>query len=128
MDRLRRRSLLALIAMMGVNTLIYSLSYPLFSLVLNERGVAADLIGYTSAAQSGAVFAVAPLVPWMLARAGSMRLAVASLAAVAALFLALPMADSVLAWGVLRFCLGAVETTLWIAGESWVNRPPTRCR
>ena len=108
--------------MMGVNTLIYSLSYPLFALVLDARGVAADLIGYTSAAQSGAVFAVAPLVPWLIARLGPMTVAVTSLAAVASLFLALPLFESVLAWGLLRFCLGAVETTLWIAGESWVNQ------
>ena len=125
----RQRALVALIAMMGVNTLIYSLSYPLFALVLDARGIDAESIGYSSAAQAGAVFAVAPFVPRLVGRFGPLPVIVCSLFATAAMFLLVQPLQSAAAWAMARFCLGATETTLWIAGESWVNQlAPERAR
>ena len=50
-DRQRWRSQYALILCMGINTVVYSLSYPLLSLAMHQRGIGADIIGISTAIQ-----------------------------------------------------------------------------
>jgi len=118
----RRRNLAAVIASMAVTSLIYGLTMPLLALVLDRQGVDAKLIGLSAASQSFAVFAVAPIAPRLLRRWGPARLMLRCIVVNIIAFLMLPLFDSLYAWFPLRFVIGAAGSTLWIAGETWINQ------
>lgn len=117
----RRRSLVAIISSMAVTSLIYGFSYPLLALVLERQGVSETMIGFNTAAQGFAVFAVAPVASRTISWLGPARLMIGSVAISLALFLLLPVFPNVYAWFLIRFLLGAANAFLWIAGEAWVN-------
>ena len=106
---------------MGINTVVYSLSYPLLSLAMHQRGFGADIIGISTALQASSVFIFAPLVPRIVSMLGPMKVVVLALALTAVLFISFPFAEGVGVWIMLRFALGAANNLMWIAGESLVN-------
>ncbi len=59
----RRRNLIAVTAAMTATSLIYGLSVPLLSLILEDRGVEGTLIGSQTAVQSAAIFLISPALP-----------------------------------------------------------------
>ena len=118
---MRRRGLTAVVASMAVTSLVYGVSFPLLSLVLDRHGVNASLIGLNTAVQSFSAFVVAPLAPPLLARFGPARLMVAAIATEVGLFLLLPTFPNVYAWFPLRFALGVAGSLVWVAGETWLN-------
>ena len=97
------------------------ITWPLLALILHRQGLSDSLIGLSSASQSLAVFAAAPLAPRLIARAGLVRTIVASIAGVIAMLLLLPLTGNVYAWFPIRFLLGASASTLFLATETWVN-------
>ena len=70
----RARSLAAIIAAMGIVTLVYAITFPLFALVLHQQGVSHTLIGLSTMTQAGAVLFIAPLAPPLLRRIAPARL------------------------------------------------------
>jgi hypothetical protein len=66
----RRRNLIAVTAAMTATSLIYGLSVPLLSLVLEDRDVDGTLIGTQTAVQSAAIFLISPLLPRHMQRTG----------------------------------------------------------
>lgn len=68
-----RKNLFAVTAAMTVAALIYGLSLPLLSLVMNERGVESTIIGLSTAAQSVAMVLIAPFLPSCMRRSGPPR-------------------------------------------------------
>lgn len=118
----RRRSLIAVIASMAVTAMIYGLTMPLLALVLDAQGVDSTLIGLNTAAQSLAVFVVAPFAPRLIGAFGPARLMIYAIATSLVVFLLLRVFDNVYAWFPLRFVLGAAGIFLWVAGETWINQ------
>lgn len=118
----RRRSLIAVIASMAVTAMIYGLTMPLLALVLDAQGVDSTLIGLNTAAQSLAVFVVAPFAPRLIGALGPARLMIYAIATSLVVFLLLRVFDNVYAWFPLRFVLGAAGIFLWVAGETWINQ------
>ena len=117
----RRRGLIAVIACMAVTAMIYGLSWPLFSLRLEAMGASETAIGLNASAQAIAIFAIAPIMPWLLGRFGAAWVMITSiLASIVALMLC-PMLPNQDAWFVLRFFIGAFGHMMWIAGETWIN-------
>ena len=100
-----RRSLNALVICMGINTLVYSLSYPLLSLVMDSRGISAEIIGISTAIQASSVFLFAPLAPKIIARFGPICVICVNLIAMIVVFLLFPVTHSLWLWIALRFIL-----------------------
>ena len=102
----RRLSLLAVIASQTVQCLIFGLSMPLLALALDAQGVDKTLNGLSAAAQSVAIFAVAPFVSRLIAVFGVARLMIGTSLLSIFIFLLLPLFPNVYAWFPLRFLLG----------------------
>lgn len=106
---------------MVVVNLVYGLTLPLLSLVLDTRGASNTLIGLSIVAQACAGLVIAPAVPRWLTRWGPAVLMQSSTVLAAAALLCLSVTENVLAWFPLRFALGAAAAVLWSASEAVIN-------
>ncbi|MCK5326081.1 MAG: hypothetical protein KAJ57_08730, partial [Woeseiaceae bacterium] len=70
----RNRSLIAVIASMVVVNLVYGLTLPLLSLVLDAEGISKTIIGLSIVAQASAGVVITPFVPRLMTRIGPGRL------------------------------------------------------
>ena len=118
----RRRNLIAVTAAMAATSLIYGLSVPLLSLILEDRGVGGTLIGSQAAVQSVAILLISPLLPRYMSRVGPAILMLGAIVVSLVAFLLLAVFPSMLAWFVLRFTIGAAGSVLWVCGEAWINQ------
>jgi MFS family permease len=118
----RRRNLIAVTAAMTVTSLIYGLSVPLLSLILQDRGIGGTLIGTQAAVQSLAILLVSPLLPHYMSKVGPAILMLSAILVSLVAFLLLPFFPSMLAWFALRFIIGAAGSVLWVCGEAWINQ------
>ncbi len=117
----RRQNLVAVIAAMAVTALIYGLSLPLLSLVMNARGIDSVWIGLSAAVQSVGIILVAPYLPKHMSRLGPAILMLGAILVSLVAFLLLPLFTSVASWFVLRFAIGVAGGVLWVCGDAWVN-------
>lgn len=117
----RGTALAAVIAAMVVVNLVYGLTLPLLSLVLDARGFSNTVIGMSIVAQACAGMVLAPMVPGLLKRWGPARLMQFSTVLAAMALLSLSVTQNVLAWFPLRFVLGAASAILWSASEAVIN-------
>ena len=124
-SRQRRQNLVAVTAAMAVAALIYGLSLPLLSLVMNERGIESTIIGLSTAMQSVAMVFIAPFLPSYMRRSGPAALMLGAILVTLVTFLLLPVFSSLSAWLVLRFVIGCAGGVLWICGEAWINQVAT---
>jgi MFS family permease len=121
----RRQNLVAVIAAMAVAALIYGLSLPLLSLVMNERGVESTIIGLSTAVQSVGMLMIAPFLPAYMRRSGPAAPMLGAILVTLVAFLLLPVFSSLPAWIALRFIIGCAGSVLWICGEAWINQVAT---
>ncbi len=117
----RRRSLVAIIASMVIVNLVYGLTLPLLSLVLDGQGISKTMIGLSIVAQACAGVVIAPFAPRLLLRVGAARAMQLATAAAAVMLIALGLIQDVYAWFPMRFILGAAATILWAASEAVIN-------
>ena len=115
------RTMAAVIACVATYGLMLGLAWPLLSLILESRGVSTTIIGLNAAMVSLGVLVFSPMVPRCMARLGARRFLVSCIVVEVVLFLSLPVFDSLGAWFVLRFFIGATGVGLFIAGETWIN-------
>lgn len=114
--------MVAVIACMTVTALIFGLSWPLFALRLEEMGSSESAIGWNAAAQAIAILAVAPMMPWLLARFSAAWVMIVSILASIVALLLCPLLPDEDVWFVLRLFIGAFGHIMWIAGETWINQ------
>jgi MFS family permease len=117
----RRRVLAAVVACICIYGITFGLTQPLLSLILEGRGVGASLIGLNAATASLGTLLASPLVPWLVRRAGARRLLLLCIALEALLLLSLKAFDSLTAWFLIRFLLGASAAGLFVVSETWIN-------
>ena len=117
----RRRNLVAAFGCTSAAAISMGLTWPLLALILHGYGFSNAVVGLSSASQSLAVFAAAPLAPGLIARIGLLRSILLSIAGVIAMLLLLPLTDNVYAWFPIRFLLGWSASTLFLGTETWVN-------
>jgi MFS family permease len=113
--------LIAVIASMVVVNLVYGLTLPLLSLVLDAQGISKTMIGLSIVAQACAGVVLAPLMPRLIMRIGAGRIMQQSTLLAAATLLALGLFQNVTIWFALRFLLGAAAAVLWSASEAVIN-------
>src|SRR5262249_22983386 len=117
----RGRSLAAVIAgVFGVGVSFGAL-VPLMTLILESRGIDAATIGLNSAMFPLAVLMMTPFLPRVAAWLGTMQSMLAGLAVSVLTMLLLPVLDSLAAWFVLRFLIGAGIALHWLVSETWIN-------
>ena len=110
---------------MAVTALIYGLSLPLLSLVMDAHGIHGTLIGLSAAVQSVGIVLMAPFLPAYMSRSGPAVLMLGAILVSLVAFLLLPVFRGVGAWFVLRFVIGAAGGVLWVCGDAWVNEVAT---
>jgi len=106
---------------MVVVNLVYGLTLPLLSLVLDSQGISKTVIGLSIVAQACAGVVIAPFASQLIVRIGAARIMqLASFVAAITLVL-LGVWQDVYAWFPLRFLLGAMAAILWSASEAVIN-------
>lgn len=116
----------AAIAAVGVFSLTIGLSYPLFSLILDQMGLSAAFIGLNAAMTPLGILLSSPIIPGVARRVRGDRLAISAMLAISALLLLLGSWRDPIAWLALRFVLGIAINTLYVLSETWINQlaPP----
>ncbi|MEM9222483.1 MAG: MFS transporter [Pseudomonadota bacterium] len=127
----RRANTVALAAVISGITgvgLALSLSLPLLSVVLEDRGVSPFLIGINTATAGIAAIMVLPFVTGLAQRFGTARLIVGSFLTMAITLLGFYVIQSFIFWFPLRFVFSACVTIIFALTEFWINSlaPPHR--
>jgi len=117
----RQRGLIAVIASMVIVNLVYGLTLPLLSLVLDSQGISKSVIGLSIVAQACAGVVLAPFIPRLMQRTGAARLMQYATLLAAATLIVLGLVQDVYLWFPLRFLLGAAAAMLWSASEVVIN-------
>lgn len=106
---------------MVVVNLVYGLTLPLLSLVLDAQGIGKTVIGLSIVAQACAGVVIAPFAPRLIIRIGAAQVMQVSTVVAAATLIALGLFQDVYLWFPLRFLLGAAAAILWSASETVIN-------
>jgi len=106
---------------MVVVNLVYGLTLPLLSLVLDAQGISKTIIGLSIVAQACAGVVIAPFVPRLIIRVGAARSMQLATAIAAVTLIAVGLYQDVYLWFPLRFLLGAAAAILWSASEAVIN-------
>ena len=117
----RRRGLVAVIASMVIVNLVYGLTLPLLSLVLDSQGISKTVIGLSIVAQASGGVLLAPVMPRLILRLGAAHVMQLATMIAAVTLLALGFIQDVYAWFPMRFLLGAAAAGLWSASEVVIN-------
>ncbi len=124
----RWRSAAAAIAAISVVGIAIGLGMPLLSIILEQRGYSASLIGLNSAVAGIVSIAAAPFAVPLAARLGVARTMLAMIAAGGVSFLGFYFVQSFALWFALRAVLHMALTVLFILSEFWIisAAPPQR--
>ena len=117
----RKKGLAAVIASMVIVNLVYGLTLPLLSLVLDAQGISKTIIGLSIVAQACAGVLIAPFASQLIVRVGAARIMQFATLLAAATLVILGAWQDVYAWFFLRFLLGAAAAILWSASEAVIN-------
>jgi MFS family permease len=117
----RKKGLVAVIASMVVVNLVYGLTLPLLSLVMDSQGISKTIIGLGVVAQASGGVLLAPFMPRLILQAGAARAMRRATLLAAAMLISMGLIQDVYAWFPLRFLLGASGAMLWSASEALIN-------
>lgn len=106
---------------MVIVNLVYGLTLPLLSLVLNSHGISKTVIGMSIVAQASGGVLLAPMMPRLIMRAGAARVMQQATLLAAGMLIALGLFQNVYYWFPMRFLLGAAGAMLWSASEIVIN-------
>jgi len=114
------RNLVAACSAIGVFGLAFGMSAPLLSLLLEQQGVSAELIGLNSAMMPLGILLFAPVIPHLSSRFGPRRLAIAAALITCLLFLCYKLFDNLAAWFLIRTLNGMSISILFVLSEAWI--------
>ena len=124
-DGLSRRDLIwsyvIVITSITATGVMIGLTLPLLSLILDQKGVSATFIGFSNATPGLATFAIAPILPALTKRFGTVPVMLAATATSVVCFLLYLAVDNPWAWFPIRFVHGAAHAVLFILSEFWVT-------
>jgi len=96
------------------------MTYPLLSLMLEERGVRADIIGLNSAMMPLGILIFSPFIPSFSKKLGAKRLAMLAAVATGIFILCYKIFDNLGAWFFIRLFQGMSVATLFVLSEAWI--------
>jgi len=114
------RTLVAACCAITVFGLAFGMTYPLLSLMLEERGVPANVIGLNSAMMPLGILIFSPLIPKFSFHLGSKRLAIVAALMTGVCILGYKVFDNLGAWFVIRLLQGMSIATLFVLSEAWI--------
>ncbi len=114
------RSLIAAIAAISITGFSLSMSYPLFSLLLDRMGASKFEIGLNAASPAVAILFGAPLMPLLLRRVGLVRLLILAALTLAVTMLLFKPLQGIWTWMALRFVYGFGAVAAFYASELWI--------
>ena len=117
----RRRSLIAVIMAMVVVNLVYGITLPLMSLILDAQGISKTVIGLSIVAQASGGVLLTPLMSRLIVRLGAARVMQQATLLASITLIGLGIFQDVYIWLPLRFLLGASAAMLWSASETVIN-------
>lgn len=106
---------------MVVVNLVYGLTLPLLSLVLDSQGISKTIIGLSIVAQASGGVALAPVMSRLITRFGAARVMRWATLLAASMLIALGLFQNVYLWFPMRFLLGASAAMLWSSSETVIN-------
>ena len=114
------RTVIAACSAITVFGLAFGMTYPLLSLMLDERGVSADVIGLNSAMMPLGILLFSPFIPHFSKMLGAKRVAAFAALATGLLILCYKMFDNLTAWFLIRLLQGMAIATLFVLSEAWI--------
>jgi MFS family permease len=120
-DGQRRASLAALFASNFSFGLAFGGFAPLIALLLESRGVDSVIIGLNTSMSPLGVICMASLVPYCIKRLGSANAFFIGVGISVTAMALMPIFESLSAWFILRFVIGAGLAVPWIVSETWLN-------
>ncbi len=96
------------------------MTYPLLSLMLEERGVAANIIGLNSAMMPLGILIFSPFIPSLCHRFGEKKVAITAAIVTGILILFYKLFDQLSAWFLIRVLQGMSIATLFVLSEAWI--------
>ncbi|MBO0711067.1 MAG: MFS transporter, partial [Acetobacteraceae bacterium] len=117
----RRWSLAAAIGSVTVFGLGIGQGVPLISLLLEQRGTAADVNGLNAGAAFIGVLIGPLLTPTLVRRIGIRDFVLVCLGLDALVFGSMKLFDSLGPWFILRMLLGLIGSSIFTASEAWIN-------
>jgi len=116
----RYGNLVAAIATVGCCDIAMGLTLQLLPLLMEAQGVPAWIMGVNAAMGPIGILMAGPLLPHIIGRVGSKRIAVFVIAILIATMIAFPLAQSIWLWFPIRFIFGIAAGTLFTISEAWV--------
>jgi MFS family permease len=118
----RRRLTVACICATGLlEAVVYGVTFPYFSVRLQEQGLSTSLIGLNATVGAMGSLLCAPLFPRAIRKLGYAAFSIVAFSVCVVALLGLLASDSVVLWFGLRFLLGVGEAGLWVSSEAWLN-------
>lgn len=97
------------------------LTYPLIALILADRGVSDAIIGLNATAYIAGLGLSVFVVPIISRHLRASQIIVAGLLGTALAVMGFALTQSLLAWFLLRFFMGACVNAIYVFGEAWLN-------
>ncbi len=116
------KGVFAAIACVGIFCIAIGLSYPLLTLIMEDIGFSASMIGLNTSMTPLGMVLSAPFVPKLAQRYGSWFLTVACFFITAFIFFLLAVIRDLIFWFPLRFILGITINAIFIISEYWINQ------
>lgn len=114
------RNLVAACAAICVAGFAFGMTYPLLSLILEQRGVSPNMIGINAAMMPIGILLFSPVIPLAARRFGARATAVTAAALTALLVLGYKVFPSLEAWFLLRLVQGMTISVLFVLSEAWI--------
>ena len=114
------RNLIAAFSAMSIFGFAFGMTYPLLSLILEDRGVDPSLIGLNASMAPIGVLLSSGIIPIAARRYGSKNVAIVAAALTAVLILGYKVLDRLDVWFVLRLLQGVSISVLFVLSESWI--------
>jgi len=114
------RNLIAACAAITVFGFPLGLTYPLLSLILEDRGVSSELIGLNGAMMPLGILLFSIVIPFVTKRFGERNVAIMAVLVTALTILAYKQFDTLSAWFFIRFVQGMSISVLFVLSEAWI--------
>ena len=116
------KGVIAAIVCVGIFCIAIGLSYPLLTLIMEDMGFSASVIGLNTSMTPLGMILSSPFVPKLAQRYGSWFLTLTCFFITAVIFLFLALIRDLVFWFPLRFILGISINVIFILSESWINQ------
>ena len=120
MDRQRIINLFAAISTITVFGFALGLMFPLLALIMEERGIDPDIIGYNTAMQPLGIMLSVFTTPILVRKFGAKRATIGAAFATGAVILFYPFLSVFWWWFALRILHGFFVSTLFAISEAWI--------